>query len=203
MRKADIKAGPVLAYREGRNGGSYWPVVILDTNRLYTTTRVGVQRLAEALPGATPHGWRPGYGSSRVGYLAVQLKFGPDDPEYTGKLGLVHNAASIGAAMLAGENTPVAGAEDYATYKLVTSLSYLHGDYAERVAEVAAAEERDNQLRSHRVEERDGRQRRGEKILERLLNLGTEARLANGDYTARIELSLDQAEEILDRLEKQ
>jgi hypothetical protein len=204
MRKQDIKAGGVYAYAEARDlhYRTPWPVLILDTGKLYRTKvrQSGLEVSGQSRP--------RGYGdlvfaSSKHGYLAVHLRFTLEDPEWEAKLAKVRAEASVAGALARGEGDLPGG---LGSYKLVTSLAYLHGDYGQVFKEQAEAEAQSAAARQAKAAEDAARLARVLGLWDRLEALGVAQRPAWGvdsyDPPRKLAFTLDQVEDILGRLER-
>lgn len=134
MKRKDMETGKPYAYARNRDPWGYKAYVLLST----TPHRDQRQKKGlRAEPGATL-GMGQGYWSSAVGLPAVELnedREGGFDPAEAAakvmKLATVEDYAG-GKPVLDEDGTGLG------TYHLVTSYSYLRGDYAEEMAKLQA-----------------------------------------------------------------
>lgn len=141
MRRQDVKPGHVYAYREGTYG-IYKKAVLLTPvlkDTLYTTKRfdpekVGFIRDRYRTSGARYNGY-----TAASGWLMAIGR----DPSKASLLEALEHGKQI-----AEDGLPVAYGETDYEYKLITSMSYLHGDYETLFkAEVDAEAARSAQIR--------------------------------------------------------
>jgi hypothetical protein len=143
MKFADIKAGHVYGYYEGRDlrYRGITPVLVLEAAKY-------VQARGE--PGVEPAGdrrmQRGGWNSRTVGIPGVRLADGTVD------VAEVLARASV-AGFVHGRDVTAEDGTVLGTYLLVAQSFYLHGDYAELVAE---EQEQERQRKAAR-EEKDRR----------------------------------------------
>lgn len=127
MRRQDVQPGKVYAYREGQYGGYKKAVILTPVTKdtLYTTKRTWGDAPAQGFirdryrtsPSAY-NGYTPA-----TGWLMAISRSGKDV-----------TSASLQEALeegrqIAEDGIPVAWEESDYEYKLITSMSYLHGDY--------------------------------------------------------------------------
>lgn len=219
MKKTEIKAGQVLAYRESRTGrGGYWPVVVLDAETLYTL-RYRRGGYVKAREGARPAKGGYSYGNSSVGYAAVSLRFvlhgddgerGPNGctpEEFEAKLATVREeAAKQLPQWLAGAEKSRELPSGLGYFKLVTSLSYLHGDYATKFAEAQEQQRQVAEAQRQWKEDSAARYQRVTRLVEGFKAQGLEpwasGYVSENDPPRQLRFTLNQAEDILASLEE-
>jgi hypothetical protein len=190
MRRADIKAGEVYAYCEGRPRSllhaSFTPYFILD-NRYYTLGSDGQITLAPA--GARPHASRHRLTRAGLPAIAIAENFGLSCEQVAAELRERNDLADFHDQQLV---ITWAG-QTFGRCHLIPP-AYLHGGYAEVLAAQRAAEEQEK-----------------EALAGRFASLGIEVDvwpevdrdLSELDLTRKIMLNIENARTLLDIAEGQ
>ena len=201
MKKNEIKPGVIYAYQRSREYGSPEPVVFLDVPAegvLHSTAsdykKADQPAFIKAYSGAKPQASR-GFSGISHGYAAVFFArtYEPGaDPADLLKPTLADFEKCTSGYAPAGF--------DGLKFDLVTSLTYITGEYDEKLAEDKAQRETDRDARRRDQAERDAADARAASIGSALARLDVEASL-DRSASGYLKITLDDAEKLLALLE--
>jgi len=203
MKKNEIKPGVIYAYQRSREYGSPEPVVFLDIPSegvLHRTAsdykKADEPAFLKAAAGSKPQASRGSYSRSSVGYAAVFLSnsFSQADADPADLL-----KPTVADFEKCTSGYAPAGF-DGLKFALVTSLTYITGEYDEKLAEDKAQREADRDARRRDQAERDAADARAASIGSALARLDVEASL-DRSASGYLKITLDDAEKLLALLE--
>jgi hypothetical protein len=196
VKRKDIKVGPVYAYYAGRltTDTSYVrPVVVLSTDLYSVGGGFGPKGFLQLAREGRGMRSAHGYGSASVGLVGVMLN-DPASADRARKVASIEKFSWMGAVPDEEDE-----GNDFGQYVLITSLTHLHGDYAE----VKALQDENNRLRreehARRIEQMNATHYRRNALMDRLHVLGVDAgstSVLNGGN--HIVFTLDEIEKLID-----